>query len=34
MKERYAFDWSEWARNEYLNVMKNKKKISDNVLDR
>lgn len=26
MKERYAFDWSEWARNEYLNVMKNKKK--------
>lgn len=25
MKERYAFDWSEWARNEYLNVMKNKK---------
>lgn len=26
MKERYAFDWSEWARNEYLNVIKNKKK--------
>lgn len=26
MKEKYSFDWSEWARNEYLNVVKNKKK--------
>ena len=34
MKEKYSFDWSEWARNEYLNVVKNKKKITDNVLDR
>ena len=25
MKEKYSFDWSEWARNEYLNVVKNKK---------
>ena len=33
MKEKYSFDWSEWARNEYLNVVKTKK-ITDNVLDR
>lgn len=26
MKEKYSFDWSEWARNEYLNVVKTKKK--------
>lgn len=26
MKEKYSFDWSEWSRNEYLNVVKNKKK--------
>lgn len=25
MKEKYSFDWSEWARNEYLNVVKTKK---------